>query len=284
MSEESSSDNQPSQTAASLCVLLALHDNRFAKMSFVHALRLAYAAKGELEIVDVRPVSERMESIGVREYLEKWGILSAESKRSDVASTGLRVKKLIKKGNQRRVLRKRLKCHPHDLLVVGTQSSGSHGGLFGKSLAAYLANYFRHTTLFIPSGARPFIDEATGDVALKRVLMPVESDFFFIPAMRHLERLLSFFPDVAIEVIALHAGGAFPKLPPCQHPRIIWREELRDQPVVEAIVMVAENFRCDLVVMSTNGRDTLAQKIIGSNTEQVLRAVSCPVVSVSVQR
>ncbi|MBN1308951.1 MAG: universal stress protein [Chitinispirillaceae bacterium] len=284
MSEESSSENPPERTASSLAVLLALHDNRFARMPFVHALRLAHAAKGELEIVDVRPVSERTESIGVRDYLEKWGILLPESKRSDVASIGLRVKKVIKGGNQRRVLKRRLKRHPHDLLVVGTESRSSHGGLFGKSLAAYLANYFRHTTLFVPSAARPFVDEATGDMALKRVIMPVENDKFFTHAMRTVEQLLSFFPDVTLEVMALHAGKTFPGLSSRRHPRIIWREELRDQPVVEAIVTVADNYLGDLVVMSTNGRDSLAQKIVGSNTEQVLRTVSCPVLSVSVQQ
>ncbi len=282
MSEETSSVDRLSPTMASFRIILALHDNITVKMPFVHALRLALASKGELEVVDVRPVSERIETVGIREYLERWGILSAESKRSDVASVGLRVKKIIKEGNQRRVLVQRLKRHPHDLLVVGTEKRSNHGGILGNSLAAYLANYFRHTTLFLPFGARPFIDEATGDIALKKVLMPVENEYFFRQAMEHLLKILSFFPAVTTEVIALHAGTAFPALSPGQHPQITWREELRNEPVVESICTAAENFRSDLVVMATNGRDTLAQKIIGSNTEQVLGMISCPVLSVSV--
>ena len=284
MNEESSSENPSPESASTLRVLLAIHDNQVARMPFVHALRLAYAAKGELEIVDVRSSHERMDTVGVREYLEKWGVLSAESKRSDVASIGLRVKKVIQKGNQRRVLVKRLKRHPHDLLVVGTGSRSNHGGIIGRSLAAYLANYFRHTTLFVPSEARPFIDEATGQVALKRIVMPVENEFFFQSAQEHLLRLLSLFPEQTVEVMILHAGKHFPQLTRETHRQIIWKEELRDQQAVEAIVMVTENYRADLVVMSTNGRDTIAQKIIGSNTEQVLRAISCPVLSVSVVR
>ena len=70
MNEESSSENPSPESASTLRVLLAIHDNQVARMPFVHALRLAYAAKGELEIVDVRSSHERMDAVGVREYLE----------------------------------------------------------------------------------------------------------------------------------------------------------------------------------------------------------------------
>jgi hypothetical protein len=254
------------------------------KMPFVHALRLALEAKGELEIVDVRPHGKRNDAAGIREYLEMWGILGADSKRSDVASVGLRVKKIIKEGNPRRLLVKRLKRHPHDLLVVGTDSESNHGGIIAQSLATYLANYFRHTTLFIPSRARPFVDESTGNVFITRVVMPVETQVFFDPAAAELMKLLSYFSGSNVEVTAVHAGTSFPRIDFPADPRISWKQEVVDQPVVDAIRMVADKNRADLVIMSTNGRDTITQKIIGSNTEQVLRNISCPLLSVSVGR
>ncbi len=284
MNEVTSVENKTDEPNSGLRILIAIHNNNVARKSFIHGLRLAYAAKGELEVVDVRPRSKTIENLGVREYLEKWGVLSPDSKRSDVAALGLKVKKVIKTGNQKQLLIKRIKRHPHDLLVIGTESRSNQGGIIGRSVAVYLADHFRHITLFIPSSARPFIDEATGQVALKRIVMPVENDRFFQSAQRQLIRLLSLLPELKVEVILLHAGKEFPQLS-CEHSsNIIWKEELRDQSVVEAIVMVAENYCADLVVMSTDGRNTLAQKIIGSNTERVLRSISCPLLSVSVAK
>jgi nucleotide-binding universal stress UspA family protein len=263
-------------------ILLAIHEQHIVKAPFVHALRCACAARGELEIVDVRPAGQRGETIGVREYLERWGYLKPQSKRSDVAAIGLRIKKVMKDGNRRRLIKKRLERHPHDLMVVGTVRHNHHGGILGSSLAAYLANYFRHTTLFFPEGARPFIDEATGSVALRRIVMPVENAEFYRHAAEYIKGLAALFPDTSMEVITLHAGTSFPAIETIEIPLVTWRQELRGELVVPAICALADQVRADLVVMATNGRNTISQKLIGSNTEQVLRTVSCPVLSVSV--
>lgn len=281
-SEQNHDDASDSSPVSSLRIMLAIHDPEMVRMPFVHALRLALEAKGELEIVDVRPPALRSDVAGVREYLERWGVLGADSKRSDVASVGIRVKKVIKEGNPRRLLIKRLKRHPHDLLVVGTISDSNHGGIIGHSLAAYLANYFRHTTLFIPSHSRPFVDEATGKISIARIIMPVENERFFNPAAKQLMALLSYFPDTDVEVTVFHVGATFPPVTFPPHPHISWKQEMADQPLVDAIRSAADRNRADLVVMSTNGRDTIAQKIIGSNTEKVLRNIMCPMLSVSV--
>lgn len=280
MEEEETPDPSP-DTVSPIRVIVALHSNHVLRMTFVHALRLAYASKGELEIVDVRSSVERKEIIGVREYLEKWKVLGLESKRSDVISAGLRVKKVVQKGDMRHSVVARLKRRRHDLLVVGTESRRSHGGIISQSLASYLADYFHHTTLFVPSESRPFVDDATGEVSLRRVLVPVENESFFEPAILYLGRLVSLFSDLVVEVVVVHSGKAFPKLSYGYDRRFVWTEELRSEPVVEAITNVAENFNCDLVVMSTKGRDTIARKLVGSNTEQILRKVSCPVLSVA---
>ncbi|MBN1759123.1 MAG: universal stress protein [Chitinispirillaceae bacterium] len=282
MTEPGSSDTVSSKNNLFSRILLAIHEKHIVKVPFIHALKCAIEARGELEIVDVRPPSERSESIGVREYLERWGYLPPDSKRGDVASIGLRIKKVMKNGNRRKLIKKRMERHPHDLLVVGTERHDRHGGILGSSLAAYLAHFFRHTTLFFPEGARPFIDEATGSVSLHRIVMPVENEEFYRHASAHLKELIALFPETSIEVITMHVGTSFPAITTIEMPSVIWRQELRGEPVVESICTVADQVRADLLIMATNGRNTLSQKIIGSNTEQVLRAVSCPVLSVSV--
>ena len=81
----------------------------------------------------------------------------------------------------------------------------------------------------------------------------------------------------------MHVGTSFPEVETTNVPSVTWRHELRGEPLVETICAFADQVRADLLVMATNGRDTIPQKIIGSNTEQVLRTVSCPVLSVSVR-
>ena len=51
------------------------------------------------------------------------------------------------------------------------------------------------------------------------------------------------------------------------HPGSVW----------DRIVQVARVEKADLIVMSTRGHDSLADRIVGSNTERVVRHAACPV-------
>ncbi len=53
--------------------------------------------------------------------------------------------------------------------------------------------------------------------------------------------------------------------------------QVRCGPVWETICRVAREECADLVVMATRGHDSLADRIIGSNTERVVRHAPCPV-------
>jgi len=271
-----------SALSPSLRVIVAVHDNRAAVLPFVHALRIAFAAHGELEVVDVRPEAERINSIGIRKYLERWNLLPEGAKRGDVTDAGLRVQKVVRSGNKKSLIKKRIKSHPHDLLVIGTEEKSTRAGLFSSSLAGYLAEYFRLATLLIPFGSRPFVDETSGDVALKRVLVPVKDVRFFECAMQQLEKLLAALPDVSLEVTGLHVGDTFPALPSVTHERIHWKTALFTGEVAHVIAAQADALCADLVIMATQGRDTLVRTLAGSKTEQLLGLVSCPVLSVAV--
>jgi nucleotide-binding universal stress UspA family protein len=50
------------------------------------------------------------------------------------------------------------------------------------------------------------------------------------------------------------------------------------------IVGIAQETRCDLIVMGTNGRTGLGRALMGSVAEQVLRTAPCPVVTVRARR
>jgi nucleotide-binding universal stress UspA family protein len=51
-----------------------------------------------------------------------------------------------------------------------------------------------------------------------------------------------------------------------------------------AIVDCAENERIDLIVMSSHGRSGVSRMLIGSVTDKVLRAASCPVLVVPLEK
>ena len=262
-------------------VILPLHKSNNSLQPFVHALKLAFASKGELEIVDVRADSEATEHVGVRSILEKWGLLPNASRRSDVAELGVRVKKIVKEGNKRKEIINRLRRGYHDLLVIGTESHQGWGAIFGRDLAQYLAAYFRHTTLFVPSGATSFVDPSSGKITLRTIVVPIENQSSAHISLKMLSHLLGLFPDVSPKIIGLHAGAAFPEVTSEFTQKLNWHEQLSELPPVQAIISSAKQRDVDLVVMATNGRDSFSQKIMGSNTEQVLRNISCPLLSVS---
>ena len=52
---------------------------------------------------------------------------------------------------------------------------------------------------------------------------------------------------------------------------------LRDGKVSEVINDIVGEKNIDLVVMGTNGRDTITEMILGSTAEQVVKNLKCPV-------
>ena len=69
-----------------------------------------------------------------------------------------------------------------------------------------------------------------------------------------------------------------PALP--EGPGWTWNMELRPGEPVETILTAAEEHAAELIVMTTNGRDTINQVLAGSTTERVLRSAKCPLLAV----
>jgi nucleotide-binding universal stress UspA family protein len=63
-------------------------------------------------------------------------------------------------------------------------------------------------------------------------------------------------------------------------PGLRAERRLEQGDVVEEILRVAEEARCDLIVMGTHGRTGLARLLMGSVAEQVVRRAPCPVLTV----
>jgi hypothetical protein len=193
----------------SLRIIHPVHEHSSDDLiAFKHALALAHAACGELEIIDVRNSDEPYEAFSVRGVLEKWGILPPNSERSDVGKLGLKVIKIVRKGEAKRIVRHRLQKHPHDILVIGTHERHGLDVLFGQDLAEYLADAFRQTTLYVPARARPFVNPDTGAVSLQKVLIPVAIDPPADLSFNFLHILLRVFHRDSVNVIGLHCDAS----------------------------------------------------------------------------
>lgn len=275
--------NGPAVNGFPLKIIHPVHDHASESLkAFAHALALAYASRGEIEILDIRNGSEHGWTPSVRAMLEHWGILPPNSERSDVKKIGLWVTKIIKNGKPKKVIAGRLEKHRHDLLVIGTHERHGLGVLFGQDLAAYLADEFRQTTLYVPAHAKPFVAAETGAVSLDKIVIPVPDAQFAAAALSFCRRLLAIFPLANPVIVGLHCGEAFPALPQELVEDLQLQTMVVDEPIVPAIARVAKEIDADLIVMATQGRNTISKKIVGSNTEQVLHQAPCPVLSIPV--
>ncbi len=267
-----------------LNIIHPVHEHTSGSLvAFTHALALAYQSHGEIEIIDIRDKGEAFESPSVRAVLEKWGLLPPNSERGDVQKIGLRVTKIVKNGNARKVITGRMEKRPHDLLVIGTHERHGLGSLFGQDLAEYLADAFRQTTLYVPANGRSFVNPDTGAVVLNRILIPVPDTEFAQAAFSFCKKLLSIFPQAKPEIIGLHCGESFPSLPGPLVEGLSLRTVVSADPVVPAIAAAARENVADLVIMATEGRNTFSKKVVGSNTEQVLHQSVCPVLSIPLE-
>ena len=266
-----------------LKVIHPIHEDSKSLLPFVHALKIVLASGGELEIIDIRDKNKNFEDVGVRKILEKWKVLPEGSQRSDVDKIGIKVTKIVKRGGGKTDIIKRIEHDVHDFLVIGIENKKEFPHFFGHDLGEYIAqNYFRQTTLYVPAKGRPFIDPIDGRVVLKTVVIPVAESPSPQNSIDVLHRLLKIFPDARPKVIGIHAGTAFPYISPSLLDGLDWCEQLSDKPVVSAIQAAATENRADLVIMATNGRDSFSQRLIGSNTEKVLKTVTCPILTVPV--
>ena len=94
--------------------------------AFHHALKAALVAKSRFTILHVSPTAAApwTDFPGVRETLERWGLLPAGSSKSAVPQLGIDVRKAVARDTSpaKSVLRY-LEEHPADLIVLATHAT-----------------------------------------------------------------------------------------------------------------------------------------------------------------
>ncbi len=268
-----------------------LHPTDFSAASnnaFAHALAIALLRQTELTILNVG--QENKDDVAwssfpqVRNTLERWNVLEPGSARSAVyEELKVKVRKIaVHSRNPVRGTIEFLNHLPHELIVLATEGSNGRSDWLHRSEAEAIARGSGAMTLFVPSRSNcGFVSLEDGDLNLGNVLLPIDGVIDFTAAIEFSRRAAEIIGDGDVVITLLHVGEQMPPIPELpEGTGWTWKTASRQGEPVESILAAAEDFTADLIVMTTNGRDTLNQALSGSTTERVLRNARCPVLAV----
>ncbi|MGE3978965.1 MAG: universal stress protein [Nitrospira sp.] len=266
------------------------HPSDFSDASgaaFAHALVAALTAKATLTILHVSDSQDGSwtEFPGVRDTLERWGLLPRNSERADVSKLGINVQKvqMVHKDPVESITTY-LEEHGADLIVLATDQAKGGVQWLKESVATTVARKSHEMTLFIPKGIEGFVSLDDGSISLKNILIPVTEVPSAQPAVHAVARLVSGLHGDPGLFTLLHVG-AEEDMPQVACPEVTgwrWTRITRSGEVIEAINQVAREIDADLIVMTTDGRNGLLDVLRGSHSERVLRESRCPVLTIPV--
>ena len=260
-----------------------------SEKAFDHALAIALMREAKLTILHVADKNltrEEWEQFpAVRKTLERWDLLEEGSPSYAVKEKlGVEIQKVDLVFNDvKKAIIEYLKVSPSDLLVLATEGRSGSLQWIKPSLAEMLSRKTATKTLFVPNDARPFIAHDSGDIDLQRILVPI--DFSPDPSIvvEYAKRAAKMGGDEkGVEIILLHIGDAkqIPEVSRSDDASITWKEITRKGKVAQEILSVSKEENVNMIMMATHGHDGVMDVLRGSVTEQVLREVHCPVLSV----
>ena len=265
-----------------------LHPTDFSESSLVafhHALKAAMSAKSKLTLLHVSSDAQWSSFPGIRETLERWGVLPEGSPKSAVGELGIAAGKVMaNEATPVDAVLRYLEKHPADLIVLATSRRGSHVPWLGKSVSAPVTRKAGEMTLLIPGDVRGFVSGEDGSVKLNKILIPIASSPRPEPALNAAARFVRKFNCPEGTFTVLHVGDSN-SMPALHYPEVegwTWTKELRTGEVIEGIVNTAKSVEADLIVMSTDGRNGFLDGLRGSHSERVLRNCTAPLLTVPV--
>ena len=253
--------------------------------AFVHALKAALTSKAQFTMLHVADDMNMhwTEFPEIRRTLERWGLLSKNSSRSAVSQLGIKVSKVTTQHDDpvESVL-DWLERHPTDLLVLATQQDNGQLSWMRRSVAKPIARKSHLMTLMIPKGVKGFVSDQDGTVTLEKIVIPVAASPDPRPSLHAATRLVEQLNCPSGRFTVLHVGNK-DSMPTIRFPSVpgwTWHEETMQGDVVQGIEDTVKKYEADLLVMTTAGRRGFLDALRGSHTEQVLRKVPCPLLTI----
>ncbi|MFT6400157.1 MAG: nucleotide-binding universal stress UspA family protein [Bradymonadia bacterium] len=170
------------------------------------------------------------------------------------------------------------------LVVTATHRSSDLERLFQGSHTGRVSRQLSLPTLFLGVEDPGLLDE-TGKLGILRVLVPTREPEREARAIRGILELCRTLglpqPEIVLLGVGDHAPPANEKPHGVDPFSIEWARYHALGEVAPTIAEFAVSHHADLVVMVTDGRDSLADGVRGTITERVIRASSRPVLALS---
>jgi nucleotide-binding universal stress UspA family protein len=262
-----------------------LHPTDFSDLSgaaFAHALRIALAARSKLQLLHIvkHDVGVALAFPNVRRLLVQWGLSEEDDSPSEaLTKLGLEVDNISLNGQDpAQGIVRFLREHPSDLVVIATHGRDGAEHWLKGSVSEDVFRRFASPTLFVTHGARGFVSQVSGDIRLRRVLVPVDYSPAPSQAIEIIQRFGRLLTGQNIIVHLIHIGNSVPPVNTTVPalPAVI----LRSGDVVKSIVDAAVEYDVDFIGMPTAGRHSVLDALRGSTTERVIRHAPCPVFAV----
>jgi nucleotide-binding universal stress UspA family protein len=142
-----------------------------------------------------------------------------------------------------------------------------------------------HTpTLFVPAHVEGFVAKETGKPRLRRVLVPVSARPNPQVAIDTTTQLAVMLGCESLTGILVHVGddATFHSIRYPSRNGWLWHTMTCHGNVVDVILGMGADFDVDLIVMTTEGHNSLLDMVRGSTMELVLRGARCPLLALPV--
>ena len=168
-----------------------------------------------------------------------------------------------------------------DLIIAGTHQWSGLTRAFKGSVTETVASHGIAPTLVVPIGEPGFVNETTGELSLKKVLVPVGDAQEVQAAVAGITDLLTRLDIQDIDLYLLRVDSDIPAdLLAQEGPNWRWHTLERSGNLIDSIVDTCEEIGCDLVVMASRGQDGFLDLFRGTHTQQVMRKASRPLLAI----
>lgn len=251
-----------------------------ANVAFAHALRLAVAARADLDVFQVERRGEHTPNVAAT--LARWDFVRRPATARDVEELGVHARRTMAV-NERpdgAILDEMAATHA-DLVVFATHGRSGLDGWLRPGGADPTIRKRAVPMLLLPPGAKGFVDVETGETTLRRLLLPVDHTPDPRPGFEAAVALARTLGSADVEIATLHVGES----PPDVSGLAVdpgWKafHWTAGGNVVDEILATAATWSADVIVTVSEGRRSFLDNLRGSTMERLARRTRTPLMVV----
>ena len=267
------------------CILHPTDFSGSSHLAFAHALRLAVTNQADLSLLHVGEDTyedwDRFPEI--RKTLERWNLIEPGIARHEILEkTGVGITKVIaERSNVVKSIVDYLDHRPIDFMVLSTHGRDGLSAWIHPSTAEKIAEKVHVPTLFVPADGHGCVSLETGEVTMRRILVPVDHQPRPDEAIERALRALQAYGSEDAKLTLLHVGST--AMPDVNVPEGPWQVERvvieTGNPAAEIAAYATEN-KSNVIVMVTEGVHGFLDVLRGTTTNKVLRHAPCPLLAI----